>query len=95
MFVVNRSSVSIPMYEFPCSFNSGLQTAMLSLPGMIATTPPPHAAFSRHSHAESELPGFVVETAGQHECAEAFRAAHGEDSLVVVWVGPVVGQEQE
>ena len=55
----------------------------------------PHAAFSRHSHAESELPGFVVETAGQHKCAEAFRAAHGEDSLVVVWVGPVVGQEQE
>ena len=41
MFVVNRSSVSIPMYEFPCSFSSGLHTAILSLPGMMATTPPP------------------------------------------------------
>ena len=48
-------------------------------------------AFARHSYTESELPGFVVETAGQHECAKAFRAAHGEDILVVVRVGPVVG----
>lgn len=91
MFVVKRSSVSIPMYEFPCSFSSGLHTAILSLPGMMATTPPPTPLLPGHSYTESELPGFVVETAGQHECAEAFRAAHGEDILIVVRVDPVVG----
>ena len=50
-----------------------------------------HTAFSWHSHAESKLSGLVIEAAGQHKCAEAFRAAHGENTLVVVWVDPVVG----